>query len=117
MSETDTLKAIIRDLTSVSSGQVFTAYREDVLVNHQEAILRIWADSEAEDNVSDCGCGLGSKCPDPPVRNPINESVAESLLRQLFEEDIQVALAGNPITCQRVEDRIRAFFEWKGSGQ
>lgn len=114
MSETDTLRAIVRDLTSVSDGQVFTAYREDVSVNHQEAILRIWAESEDAGDGSDCGCGLGGKCPDPPIRTPLNESVAESLLRELFAGKVQVALAGNPITCQRLEDRIRCFFDWKG---
>lgn len=113
MSENDTLKSIIRDLTSVSGGQVFTAYREDVPVNHQEAILKIWADPEVGKGESDCGCGLGGKCPDPPVRKPLNESVAESLIYELFAGKIQVALAGNPVTCQRLENRIRDFFDWQ----
>lgn len=46
-------------------------------------------------------------------RDPMNESVAESLLRELFEGKVDVALAGNPITCERLEKRIQAFFEWK----
>lgn len=46
-------------------------------------------------------------------RNLMNESVAESLLRQLFEGDVQVMVAGNPITCERLERRIQDFFSWK----
>lgn len=112
MSETDNLKAIIQDLTSVSGGQVFTGYREDVPVNHQESILRIWAESE-DAGGEDCGCGLGNKCPDPPVRKPLSESVAENLIYALFAGEVQVALAGNPVTCQRLEERIRDFFDWQ----
>lgn len=52
---------------------------------------------------------------DQVVRRPLSESVAEGLLRQLFEGDIQVALAGNPITVERMERRVRAYFDWKGS--
>lgn len=51
---------------------------------------------------------------DQVIRQPLSESVAESLLRQLFEGDVQVALAGNPVTCERLEGRIRAYFDWKG---
>lgn len=48
-------------------------------------------------------------------RIPLSESVAESLLRELFDGKVEVALAGNPITIERLEARIRAFFQWKSN--
>lgn len=110
MNEVSRLKQIVRDLTCKGDGgKWYAAYRGDVEVDNQEAIQKIW-DEE------DCGCGLGDKCPDPP-RPGITESVAENLLREIFDGKVEVALAGNPITCARIEDRIRAFFDWKGGSE